>query len=247
MIQLGIIAALPAEARSLLSSIDTHSAISSPFQLADNSVLMISGIGADQAAKAATKLIQHGADALLSWGCAGALSGALHPGDLLLPIIIKTKTGQSMHTNKQWHAHLSSLLLDHGTIATGALVESAEIIAKPVQKQILSQSSGAVAVDMESAAIALMAHDAGIPFMAIRAIADDLDSIIPVYINQAMDAYGNMNSIHMLGLLLTHPASWCQLMRLGWQFNAAKTTLSLIRKKIGIDGLLPPRLSDQCQ
>jgi len=242
--QLGIIAALPAEANSLAGSTDTHSAISCPLQLTDNVALIISGIGAEQAAKAATTLIQHGADALLSWGCAGALSNALHPGDLLLPNTVKPETGKTLHTDKQWHTHLSSLLRNSCKSATGALAGSADIIAEPAQKQALYQSSGAVAVDMESAAIALIAQNAGIPFMAIRAIADDVNSIIPACINKGMDAYGNIKPARMLGLLLMHPASWRQLMRLGRQFGAAKATLSVVIENIGIDGLLPPALSD---
>jgi len=238
--QLGIIAALPAEAKCLAGSTDIHCAISSPLQLADNVFILISGIGAEQATKAATTLIQHGADALLSWGCAGALSGDLNPGDLLLPSTVKPETGETIQTDKQWHACLSSLLSDSCKPVTGALAGSANIIAEPALKQTLCQSSGAIAVDMESAAIALVAQDAGIPFMAIRAIADDVNTGIPAYINKAMDIYGNINTARMLGLLLAHPTSWRQLMRMGRQFSVAKATLSRISKKIGVDALLPP-------
>jgi len=95
-------------------------------------------------------------------------------------------------------------------------------------------------VDMESSAIAMLAQDVHIPFMAIRAIADDVETGIPAYINKSMDMYGNINSARMLGLLLTHPASWLKLIKLGQQFNAAKSTLALVMDAIGIDALLPP-------
>jgi len=243
MKQLGIIAALPAEARCLAGQIDNHHALSSPQQLTDHTFLIISGIGSEQAAKAATTLIQHGADALLSWGCAGALSSDLQPGDLLLPNSVKAQAGNTLHTDKQWHAQLSGLLANTCKPVTGALTSTANIIAEPVQKQALYQSSGAVAVDMESAAIAILAQEALIPFMAIRAIADDVDTIIPACINQGMDVYGNINPASMLAILLIHPTSWPQLMRLGRQFSAAKSTLSLVAKTAGLDRLLPPSLS----
>jgi len=242
--QLGIIAALPAEARCLAKQPDYHHALLSPQPLSDHVFLSISGIGSEQAAKAATALIQHGVDALLSWGCAGALSADVQPGDLLLPQIIQPEASDALPTDHAWHAHLSGLFADTCKPVTDTLVSSTNIITEPAQKQALYQSSGAVAVDMESAAIAILAQDAHIPFMAIRAIADDVETSIPAYINTGMDMYGNIHPARILGLLLTHPASWLQLIRLGRQFSAAKATLSLVAKMVGIDALLPPTLSD---
>jgi len=242
--QLGIIAALPAEAKCLAKRPGYHYVLLSPHPLSEHVILSISGIGSEQAVKAATTLIQHGADALLSWGCAGALSADVQPGDLLLPQSIQPEACHTLSTDPAWHAHLSGLLANTCKPATGTLAGSANIITEPVQKRALYQSSGAIAVDMESAAIAMVAQKADIPFMAIRAIADDIDTIIPAYTNRAMDIYGNINLVHMLELLLTHPTSWHQLIRLGRQFSAAKATLSLVSERIGIDGLLPPALSD---
>jgi len=247
--QLGIIAALPAEAKCLAGQNNQKNsvfpaALSSPQKLSNHVSLIISGIGSEQATKAATTLIEHGAGALLSWGCAGALSARLQPGDLLLPQTIKHQISPTLHTDSAWHAHLSALLSGTFKPVTGTLTGSIGIITEPAQKEALYQSSGAIAVDMESAAIAMLAQDAHIPFMAIRAIADDAKTSIPVYINGAMDMHGNINPARMLGLLLTHPTSWFQLLRLGRQFNTAKSTLSLIVETIGIDNLLPPALSD---
>jgi len=242
--QLGIVAALPAEAKCLVGLTDKNNAHLSPRQLSDHVCLVIAGIGQEQATKAAIILIKHGADALLSWGCAGALSGDLQPGDVLLPQSITSQTSDTLYTDSAWHAHLFGLLSDICKPVTGALAGSTDIITEPAQKQALYHSSGAVAGDMESAAIAMVAQDAHIPFMAIRAIADDVTTGIPAYISRGMDIYGNIYPARMLGLLLTHPASWHQLMRLKRQFSAAKATLSLVRKTVGIDGLLPPALSD---
>jgi len=242
--QLGIIAALPAEARCLTGLTDNHPGLPSPLQLSEHVFLIICGIGTEQAAKAATALIQHGADALLSWGCAGALCSDLQPGDLLLPKTVKPQTAKALHTDKRWHAHLSGLLAHPCNPVTGALTSSANIITEAAQKQALFQSSGAVAVDMESAAIGMVAQDAHIPFMVIRAIADDVETSIPSYINKSMDMYGSIKPARMLGLLLMHPESWFQLMRLERQFSAAKSTLSLVAETISIDMFLPSTLSD---
>ena len=241
--QLGIIAALPAEAKCIAKRPDYHHALVSPQPISDHIFLSICGIGSEQAAKAATTLIQHGANALLSWGCAGALSTDVQPGDLLLPQIIQPEASDALPTDRAWHVHLSGLLADTCKPVTDTLAGSANIITEPAQKQALYQSSGAIAVDMESAAIAILAQGAHIPFMAIRAIADDAKTGIPAYIHTGMDMYGNIHPARILSLLLTHPASWLQLIRLRQQFSAATSTLSLVAKTVGVDALLPPVLS----
>jgi len=231
--KLGIVAALPAEAHCLagqygLKNGTLKAAMLSPQQLADHAWLMISGIGKAQAEHAARSLIEHGADALLSWGCAGALSAHLQPGDLLLPRNIKTADSDAFPTDLAWHARLCGGLSDSDSACTDALFSSDVIISEPAQKQSLHQMSNAVAVDMESAAIAMAAQQAQIPFMAIRAIVDDARTTIPACINSVMDQYGNINSAHMLRLLLMHPSAWPRLMCLGRQFKAARSTLSRV-------------------
>ncbi|MDQ6981548.1 MAG: hypothetical protein Q9M08_00880 [Mariprofundus sp.] len=232
MKQLGIIAALPAEAKCLAGYTDkknshfTHT-VASPLQIADNVLLIISGIGEEQATTAATALLDHGVNALLSWGCAGALSAQLQPGDLLLPRSIQTQTSISFDTDRAWQARLSRTLAVRCNPCSDALVTSTDIITASSQKQVLNQSSGAVAVDMESAAIAMVAQKAGVPFMVIRAIADDVNTAIPANIAMVMDKFGNISYARMLSLLLLHPALWLHLIRLGRQFSAAKSTLSL--------------------
>jgi len=249
--QLGIIAALPAEAKCLAGYADkknsppTH-AIASPLQIADNVLLIISGIGAEQATTAATALLDHGADALLSWGCAGALSNHLKPGDLLLPRSIQTQASVTFDTDPAWHARLSRILAVKWNPCAEPLLTSTGIITEVAQKKALLHQSGDVAaVDMESAAIAMVAQDAHIPFMVIRTIADDAHTSIPARITMAMDKYGNINRSRMLSLLLTHPASWLHLIRLGHQFSAAKSTLSLVATTLAPDFLAFSNQPDQ--
>jgi len=68
----GVVAALEFEARSLGDP-------------GDGSIISISGIGADNAARSARALVAAGAGALLSWGVAGALDPALACGTAVLP------------------------------------------------------------------------------------------------------------------------------------------------------------------
>jgi len=249
--QLGIIAALPAEAKCLAGYTDKKNshptrAIASPLQIADNVLLIISGIGAKQATAAATALLDHGADALLSWGCAGALSDHLKPGDLLLPRSIQAQASVTFDTDPAWHARLSRILEVKCNPCTDPLLTSTGIVTEVAQKQaLLHRSSDVAAIDMEGAAIAMVAQDAHIPLTVIRAIADDANTSIPASITMAMDKYGNISRSRMLSLLLIHPASWSHLIRLGRQFSAAKSTLSLVATTLAPDFLAFSNQPDQ--
>jgi len=236
---LGVIAALPAEARCLVTQLDTkHTDFTTPQQIADNVLLIISGMGSEQAGIASATLIDHDANALLSWGCAGALSADLQAGDLLLPRRIQTETSAAFTTDAAWHARLEHRLTNAiPKLHTDALAGSVRIVADQQHKKLLHQSTGAIAVDMESAAIAACAQDAGIPFMAIRAIVDDAATTIPAYINHAMDSNGSIQPARLLAMLILHPSAWRELIRLGRQFRAAKSTLELVARTAGTDFL----------
>ena len=56
--------------------------------------------------------------------------------------------------------------------AGGGLLDSAQAVTSIADKRILYEASSAVAVDMESYAVAGVAAGAGVPFVAARAIAD---------------------------------------------------------------------------
>ncbi|MDQ6996561.1 MAG: hypothetical protein Q9M82_03765 [Mariprofundus sp.] len=256
MKQLGIIAALAAEAQCLAGLRDGASSVSiaspkvsaqpSIQQISEHVCLVISGIGAERAAIAAAELIRHGVGALLSWGCAGGLSANLQPGDLLLPESVLPQASPSyasaphasaiLHVDRHWHA---CLLEQYPTASTGTLAESASILTEPMHKTAFHQSTGAVAVDMESAAIAKAARDAQLPFMAIRAIADDVETDMPACVHQCVDIYGKLYPLKLLPSLLAHPSTLPRLLRLGRHFHAARATLSAIANSTG-SGLLEP-------
>ncbi|MDQ3960203.1 MAG: purine phosphorylase, partial [Pseudomonadota bacterium] len=82
---LGIVAALPAEARSLTGQrVPPGQAI----RLGGATLLYVSGMGQARARSAADQLLGQGAQALVSWGTAGALERTLTAGTLILPTTV---------------------------------------------------------------------------------------------------------------------------------------------------------------
>jgi len=98
----GIIAALPQEARCLpeFSRCRRNRANPLPVRSGDL-MLMISGSGQERAYHCARILIDRGVGALVSWGCAGALSEHLQPGTLLLPEHIVSASERILYTDSE--------------------------------------------------------------------------------------------------------------------------------------------------
>ena len=64
-------------------------------------------------------------------------------------------------------------------IVGGGLLDCAQVVTSIAEKRNLFEASGAVAVDMESYAVAGVAAEAGVPFVAVRAIADPAGRPLP--------------------------------------------------------------------
>jgi adenosylhomocysteine nucleosidase len=224
---LGIVVSLSRELKSLTRQTIP---VGSWKAITDNTLVALSGIGADRAYMAGSVLVSQGATALLSWGCAAALDDRVSPGCLILPERIIGANGEIHRVSTEWHRRLYLALESKHTVRTDALVESDVIVKTSAEKRSLARRTQAAATDMESAAQARLAKDYGLPFIAIRAIVDTPSTEIPENVLKALDPEGNIN----LWKLLTGavPADWIKIVRLGFQFNAAQRSLKKTRKLV---------------
>jgi hypothetical protein len=113
-------------------------------------------------------------------------------------------------------------------VKTGGLAESLSIVSSSKDKKKLSALTGAVALDMESIAIAKIAMEHSLPFLVIRVIADTVNMNLPQAINYSLNTQGEIVMKKLLLFLLLHPAELPDLIKLGLNFNAAKKTLRSI-------------------
>ncbi len=226
---IGIIAALPAEARSLSARPIKPNNLT---ELEHGVLLWQCGMGAERAQQAARSLLDAGATALLSWGTAGGLDPALRPGDVVLPATVVPSPGVGLEVDAAWHMRLCKCLAG-SNINTGPLIQSPRVVAEPADKAELFQSTGAIAVDMESAAIAQVCQDAGKSFMAIRAIADPAGRSIPTAVTKAMDVNGRVSLAKLGQVVLKTPRLLTTLLQLRRDSRAAYATLANIAKLTG--------------
>jgi adenosylhomocysteine nucleosidase len=228
---IGVIAALPLEARCLVGRklvpgerVELHHSAG---------WIQLCGIGREKALHAAQLLLDAGATSLLSWGIAGGLDPTLKAGTLVLPQHVISADQNVFPVDGEWRSRLQDRVAGHVATSSGFLMESLSVITRLSQKQALAKRAGAAAVDMESAAVAQVAHQAGVPFMAIRVIADHATTTVPSSALSAVDAHGRLQILPLVASLLAHPAELTALITLGCAFRAAQKTLSTVAKLAG--------------
>ncbi len=199
----------------------------------------ISGVGEQRARLAGRKLIESGAKALVSWGSAGGLTSQVSPGSLILPHRIVSADGFIYEVDSIWHERLFRRLAGHIDLHTGLLAESKAVLTSPSEKRALFDSTGAIAVDMESAAVVAVAHQAGVPFVAIRAIADRADLTVPQSVLRSLDEFGRLRPLSFLRELFVRPNDLFLLIRLARDFRTAQASLVAVAGLAGSDLLAP--------
>jgi adenosylhomocysteine nucleosidase len=228
----GIVVALPEELSTLTSKkIDKGCCVF----ITDTIVLAYSGAGADNARTASELLINQGITRLISWGCAAALSESLRPGDLILADTLIDADGTQINIHHEWIGLTNNLLsthVSHVKAHIGSLAESRTIVAAAKDKKHLHIKTGAIALDMESAAIAKVARQNDLPFLTIRTVADPVSMDLPKAINHSLNGEGDVVLAKLLVFIALNPTELPGLIKLGLHFNTAKNTLRSVAKQL---------------
>ena len=240
MSTIGIVVALPAEARSVIRQ---RLGFDSLRELPEGHWLAVAGAGPDRAQAAAGRLLDRKVRALISWGCAAAIASHLQPGHLLLPEGILGADGQTQASDPLWRERLARSVPAQLTVHGGYLQESRKVVATRQAKAALYQLTGALAIDMESAAIARVAASRRVPFLAVRAIADPATMDFPNAVTHALNPRGDVRMASLLSHVVRHPSQIAALIALGQAFGAAMRTLAQVRHAAGPGFALPA--SDQ--
>jgi adenosylhomocysteine nucleosidase len=138
--------------------------------------IMLSRAGRANAAKAAETLINgHKPTFVLSTGFAGGLSPQLKRNDIVLVNEIMLDSGESIAVAPSpWEEGI-----EPADICRGKLLTTDRIIRLADEKKSLFETTGAVAVDMETFAVAEVCRRRNIPFFAVRIIHDTADETLP--------------------------------------------------------------------
>lgn len=224
---IGIVSALPAEARALGPSAPHGAELR---RLDEGALLSVSGMGRAAAAAAARRLVLAGGSALVSFGMAGGLDPTLICGTVLLPEEVAAGDGavsEILPTYRDWRQRLRASMPGSCLVCGGRLLTSGQPIARPPAKADAWRHTGAVAVDMESAAVAQVAAQAGLPFIALRVIVDTAADELPAAVIAASTG-GGLRVGRLLAGLLRAPADVGPLIRLSARYRIATRVLAAV-------------------
>jgi hopanoid-associated phosphorylase len=167
---------------------------------------------------------------VISIGLAGALSPHLKVGDTVIADQIITGL-ESWDCHEGWRVRLLSRL-PHAN--QGQIFGSDVIIEKAETKSGLYDTTGALAVDMESQVAARFAAQRNLPLAALRVISDDANHVLPPAALVAMTPDGGIALGRVLGSLLKKPIQVPALVRTARASNKAFAELLRCRDLCGV-------------
>jgi len=183
------------------------------------------------------------AELVIGTGVAGALSRGLKPGDLVLSdrvLMLDADGQQAKQETDVSAAHVRAIghsLASAGiAYSTGAILTSHRVFTVS-EKRGAKESTGAIAVDMETAAIASEAAARGLPFVAIRAVLDEVDD--EVVGAEMADQDGDVKPLAATAYLLRNPATVLKLPRMIRNLSRATAALADALTAIAHDGKSP--------
>jgi len=174
-------------------------------------------------APAAERLLASGAKSLMSFGIAGGLAPDLPPGTLIVANEVVTggrrypaaaalldasfpRNRESIvghqaggNTDSRFHGN------DNRKIVVGLLYGDIRIASQPSDKKLIYETTGALAVDLESGEAARVAAAAGVPFIALRAIADPAWRGLPEAALLPLDSEGRPRLAAVFGSIMKKP------------------------------------------
>lgn len=167
---------------------------------------------------------------VISIGLAGALSPHLKVGDAVIADRIITGA-EDWDCQEAWRIRLLSRI-PHAH--QGQIFGSDVIIENAETKSGLYDTTGALAVDMESQVAARFAAERNLPLAALRVISDDATHILPPAAMVAMKPDGGIALGRVLWSLLKRPAQVPALVRTARASNKAFAELLRCRDRLGV-------------
>lgn len=166
---------------------------------------ILCGIGTVNAATAAMHLVNNGADILLNYGLSGGISSVRRGEDVVGVCFLEYDFDliccgyKPCEKPAQEYIYSANELLSDilskqgGGLKKCRLASGDKFVSDPVLRDLLKDEFEINACDMETAAIAYVAHLTDTPFTALRRVSDDAGE-------DATDAYHDMNNKPMTDL-----------------------------------------------
>lgn len=225
---IGIVCALPIELGAFLERCErTRKYTGGEFvfrggRCGDAKVAIVeSGVGFARAHRAALAMVDaHTPPWIVSCGFSGALLPEMEVGNIVMATAIADAHDHEVTVDVKMPADPDKGLYCGRILTADALVRTVE------EKQALADRHGAIAVDLESLAVAQVAADQKKGFLAVRAISDDMSADLPPEVLSVIGPTGMMRLGAALGAALNRPGSVKEMWRLRESAHSAAEKLA---------------------
>jgi len=197
-------------------------------------IAVATGIGHRRAQETARRALDKvpGVTMVISTGVAGGLSEGLRAGDLVIAERIVWSDGEQLGDParivglrpEQVRNAERALKAAGLKFSTGAVLTSRRVLATPAEKRHAKRRTGAIAVDMESAALAAEALSRNIPFACVRAVMDAAEDELFGW--ELADDQGRVRPLAAAAYLVRNPAVMLKLPRMMRNLAAASRSLA---------------------
>lgn len=200
--------------------------------------LRCSGARPERAETYARSLVVDGCAGLLSIGLAGGLDPGLRPGHVVLSSTVIAPDGAKVPASEPWREALAADL-DAADIPfrIGPIAGLDDLVRLAETRRALLSGTGAIAADMESHAVMRIAAASGLPFMAVRIVADIAGDDLPRAAEQALAPDGGISLAGLACGLLSRPGDLGGMLLLARRARKGFETLSRVA---ALPGLVQP-------
>ena len=236
---IGIVAALPAEARSLAGQPCRQESggflyCRTVLKVETDLMVVQSGMGMKNAFSAALWLSEKGVAALGCFGVSGGLNPRLKTGDMVFAdAVFEEQDDEFSLIWKKYGSHFEEtfkcIAAKGLPIQRGPIITARKPVLDTAGKRALFDRTNALAVDMETAAVVRAANQSGLSFFAIRSICDPADVFVPEALFQCVDEKGAPRLFHLLWRIIQKPSLIFNLVSMKRNFDAALTGAAHVR------------------
>lgn len=114
-----------------------------------------------------------------------------------------------------------------GGVTAGSLLAGTSIATTAAEKRHLLSATAAVAIDLESGAVARVAAAHRLPFAVVRAVCDPAERDLPPAALIALDRRGSIGLFRVIASVIAHPKQMPDLLDLAR--DVAKARAALLR------------------